>query len=170
MKEVTIKLTDEQRKQVKDATGKEINELKVGTVDDRANPLAFGAEESTRANPLSFAKDVTERANPLSLAQDVTERANPLSIAQDVTERANPLSIAQDVTERANPLSIAQDVTERANPFSVGENRDFSRQPDGNCYRGVNQNVHLSLDSYVKSRRSEAMLRTFFLISFGFAV
>jgi hypothetical protein len=45
MKEVTIKLTDEQRKQVKDATGKEINELKVGTVDDRANPLAIGDEE-----------------------------------------------------------------------------------------------------------------------------
>jgi hypothetical protein len=50
-KEVTIKLTEEQRKQVKTATGKDIAELKVGTVDDRANPFASGADETARANP-----------------------------------------------------------------------------------------------------------------------
>ena len=65
MKVVTIKLTDEQRKQVKDAIGKDINELKVGTVDDRANPLAIGTEETARANPLAIGSDETERANPI---------------------------------------------------------------------------------------------------------
>jgi len=64
MKEVTITLTEEQRRLVKDATGKEINELKVGTVDDRANPLVLGVEETARANPLSVGGDETERANP----------------------------------------------------------------------------------------------------------
>jgi len=96
MKEVTIKLTDEQRKQVKDATGKEINELKVGTVDDRANPLAFGAEESTRANPL-LAQDVTERANPLSLVgSEETPRANPFSVGDTEATRANPMAIVNE--------------------------------------------------------------------------
>jgi hypothetical protein len=65
MKEVIITLTEEQRRLVKDATGKEINELKVGTLDDRANPLAFGAEETARANPLAIGTDETERANPI---------------------------------------------------------------------------------------------------------
>ena len=36
--EITIKLTDEQREQVKRATGKLVTELKVGTVEERANP------------------------------------------------------------------------------------------------------------------------------------
>lgn len=40
--EVTIKLTDEQREQIKRATGKLVTELKVGTVEDRANPGAGG--------------------------------------------------------------------------------------------------------------------------------
>ncbi len=53
-KEVTIQLTEELRKQVKTATGKDIVELKVGTVDDRANPLATGADQTDRANPYHF--------------------------------------------------------------------------------------------------------------------
>jgi hypothetical protein len=95
MKEVTIKLTDEQRKQVKDATGKEINELKVGTVDDRANPLAFGAEQTERANPLSITRE-DERANPLSLAgSEETPRANPFSVGETPDTRANPMVIEE---------------------------------------------------------------------------
>ena len=35
---VSIKLTEEQREQIKRVTGKLITELKVGTVEDRANP------------------------------------------------------------------------------------------------------------------------------------
>ena len=80
-KEVTIKLTDEQRKQVKAATGKDIAELKVGTVDDRANPLAIGAEETARANPFSIGGEETARANPLAIGAEETARANPMAIA-----------------------------------------------------------------------------------------
>ena len=69
-KEVTIKLTDEQRKQVQAATGKDIAELKVGTVDDRANPLAIGAEETARANPFSVGAEETSRANPMAIASE----------------------------------------------------------------------------------------------------
>jgi hypothetical protein len=36
--EVTIKLTEEQREQTKHATSKLVTELKVGTVEERANP------------------------------------------------------------------------------------------------------------------------------------
>jgi len=36
---VTIKLTEEQQKQIKRATGKLVTEVKVGRVEDRANPL-----------------------------------------------------------------------------------------------------------------------------------
>ena len=67
MKEVMITLTEEQRRLVKDATGKEINELKVGTVDDRANPLALGAEETARANPLALGAEETARVNPIKV-------------------------------------------------------------------------------------------------------
>ena len=95
MKEVTIKLTDEQRKQVKDATGKEINELKVGTVDDRANPLAIGAEETARANPLALGREETDRANPLALVSEETARANPFSVGAEETSRANPMVIEE---------------------------------------------------------------------------
>ena len=63
-KEVIIKLTDEQRRQIKDATGQDITELKVGTVEGRANPLAAGVVEN-RANPLSLAQEVENRANPM---------------------------------------------------------------------------------------------------------
>ena len=71
-KETTIKLTEEQRKQVKAATGKDIAELKVGTVDDRANPLAIGAEETARANPFSVGAEETSRANPMAIASEDT--------------------------------------------------------------------------------------------------
>jgi len=80
MKEVTITLTEEQRRLVKDATGKEINELKVGTVDDRANPLALGAEETARANPLALGAEETARANPLALGAEETARVNPIKV------------------------------------------------------------------------------------------
>jgi len=36
--EVTIQLTEEQQKQIKRATGQLVTELKVQTVEDRANP------------------------------------------------------------------------------------------------------------------------------------
>jgi hypothetical protein len=36
--EFTLKLTDEQREQVKRATGKLVTELRVGAVEERANP------------------------------------------------------------------------------------------------------------------------------------
>jgi hypothetical protein len=84
-KEVTIKLTEEQRKQVKAATGKDIAELKVGTVDDRANPFSVGADQTERANPLAIGADQTERANPFSIGSDQTERANPMAIASEDT-------------------------------------------------------------------------------------
>ena len=92
-KEVTIKLTDEQRKQVKDGTGKDIAELKVGTVDDRANPLAIGAEETARANPFSVGGEETARANPLAMGREDTDRANPLAIGGEETARANPMAV-----------------------------------------------------------------------------
>jgi hypothetical protein len=82
-KEVTIKLTDDQRRQVKDATGKDIAELKVGTVDDRANPLALGAEVTERANPLKAMDEETGRANPLAVGDTETSRANPMAIGDD---------------------------------------------------------------------------------------
>lgn len=74
-KEVVIKLTEDQRRQIKSVTGQDITELKVGTVDDLANPLATGRLDD-RANPLAAAM-VDERANPLSLASEVESRANP---------------------------------------------------------------------------------------------
>ena len=88
-KEVTIKLTDEQRRQIKGTTGKDITELKFESVEDRANPaFRFEAVED-RSNPLSISAE-TERANPLAAAK-FDERANPLSISAE-TERANPLA------------------------------------------------------------------------------
>jgi hypothetical protein len=93
MKEVMITLTEEQRRLVKDATGKEINELKVGTVDDRANPLALGAEETARANPLALGAEETARANPLALGAEETARANPLALGAEETARVNPIKV-----------------------------------------------------------------------------
>ena len=76
-KEIVIKLTDEQRQQIKDATGQDLTELKVGLFD-AANPL----EE--RANPFGLVED---RANPFGLVED---RANPFGLVED---RANPLAL-----------------------------------------------------------------------------
>jgi hypothetical protein len=58
-KEVVIKLTDEQRAQIKSVTGQDLTELKVGTIEG-ANPLA--------ANPLD------DRSNPTAILED---RSNP---------------------------------------------------------------------------------------------
>ena len=78
-KEVVIKLTDEQRKQIKSATGKDLAELKVGTVEDRANPFDGGVRlVEERANPLADAGFVEDRANPLADAGlELENRANP---------------------------------------------------------------------------------------------
>lgn len=86
-KEIVIKLTDEQRQQIKDATGKELTELKVGLFDS-GNPL------EDRANPFGLVED---RANPFGLVED---RANPFG---GVEERANPFGLVED---RANPFSV----------------------------------------------------------------
>lgn len=67
-KEVVIQLTEDQRQQIKSVTGQDITELKVGTVDDLANPLATGRLDE-RANPLAAAM-VDDRANPLSIVSE----------------------------------------------------------------------------------------------------
>ncbi len=69
-REIVIKLTDEQRQQIKDATGKELTEPKVGLFDS-GNPL------EDRANPFAM---VEERANPFAM---VEERANPFAAIED---------------------------------------------------------------------------------------
>ena len=40
--EIAIQLTKEQREEIQRATGQLVTELKVGTVEERANPLAKG--------------------------------------------------------------------------------------------------------------------------------
>ncbi len=96
MKEVTIKLTEDQRNQIKNAIGQDITEVKVSA--DRGNPLA-ATPLSDRANPLMA--ELADRANPAKLA----ERANPTASA--LTERANPS--ASVLADRANPTKIADD-------------------------------------------------------------
>ena len=76
-KEVIITLTESQRAQIKNATGQDLTELKVGLVDV-ANPLA--------SNPLD------DRSNPTMLA----DRANPLAIADELADRANPLALIEE--------------------------------------------------------------------------
>jgi hypothetical protein len=76
-KEVVIKLTDEQRAQIKSATGQDLTELKVGTIEG-ANPLA--------ANPLD------DRANPMGgLLED---RSNPLA-GSVLDDRSNPMTVLE---------------------------------------------------------------------------
>ncbi|CAN5654075.1 hypothetical protein BH18ACI4_BH18ACI4_24390 [soil metagenome] len=104
MKEVTIKLTDDQRNQIKNAIGQDITEVKVSA--DRGNPLA-ATPLSDRANPLMA--DLADRANPTRLA----ERANPSASA--LTERANPSASA--LTDRANPSASV--LSDRANPTKI---------------------------------------------------
>ena len=116
MKEVTVKLTEEQQGQIKNATGQDIAEVKVSA--DRGNPLAATplsdranpARLADRANP-SFGGDaLADRANPTALA----DRANPSFGGDALADRANPTALA----DRANPTSLA----DRANPsFGIGE-------------------------------------------------
>lgn len=89
-KEVVIKLTDEQRQQIKSATGKDLAELKVGTVEDRANPFAEGSLLEARANPFSEGSMLEDRANPFSEGSLLEDRANPFSEGSLLEDRANP--------------------------------------------------------------------------------
>ena len=59
-KEVVIKLTVEQQAQIKDATGRQLTELKVGMIE-AANPLATNPLDN-RSNPTAL---LDERANPM---------------------------------------------------------------------------------------------------------
>jgi hypothetical protein len=109
MKEVTIKLTDDQRSQIKNAIGQDITEVKVSA--DRGNPLA-ATPLTDRANPLMA--ELADRANPAKLA----DRANPAASA--LTDRANPAVL----TDRANPAVLADRanpavLTDRANPTKI---------------------------------------------------
>ena len=56
-KQVVIKLTDEQRAQIKSATGRDVTELRFDAVGD-ANPL------EDRSNPIAGLED---RSNPIYL-------------------------------------------------------------------------------------------------------
>ncbi len=76
MKEVTIKLTEDQRSQIKNAIGQDITEVKVSA--DRGNPLT--------ATPL------TDRANPSFAGESLVDRANPMAL----NDRANPTKIFED--------------------------------------------------------------------------
>src|SRR5712691_2697373 len=102
IKEVTVKLTDEQQRQIKNATGQEITEVKVSA--DRGNPLA-ATPLSARANPLMA--ELADRANPSARLDD---RANPSAALAD---RANPSAALAD---RANPSAALAD---RANPSAA---------------------------------------------------
>ena len=75
MKEVTIKLTEDQRNQIRNAIGQDITEVKVSA--DRGNPLA-ATPLTDRANPL-----LADRANPT-----LADRANPT-----LADRANPVKM-----------------------------------------------------------------------------
>ena len=97
MKEVTVKLTEDQRRQIKNAIGQDITEVKVSA--DRGNPLA-ATPLSDRANPLMA--DLADRANPAASA--LTDRANPAASA--LTDRANPS--ASVLTDRANPTKLVE--------------------------------------------------------------
>jgi hypothetical protein len=103
-KEVTIKLTDDQRNQIKSAIGQDISEVKVSA--DRGNPLA-ATPLTDRANPLMA--ELENRANPSFPADKLADRANP-SVAE-LTERANP-TYGEALADRANPTAL----TDRANP------------------------------------------------------
>jgi len=81
-KEVIIKLTEDQRNQIKNATGQDLTELKVGMVD-AGNPLSTNPLEE-RANP--FGGALEDRANPFGGALE--DRANPFGGALE--DRANP--------------------------------------------------------------------------------
>jgi hypothetical protein len=107
-KEVTIKLTEDQRNQIKSAIGQDISEVKVSA--DRGNPLA-ATPLTDRANPL--VAELADRANPSRLAErsnpSLADRANP-----SLADRANP-----SLADRANPslADIANpSLADRANP------------------------------------------------------
>ncbi len=105
MKEVTIKLTDDQRNQIKNAIGQDITEVKVSA--DRGNPLA-AAPLTDRANPLMA--ELGDRANPA-----LADRANPAASA--LTDRANPAASA--LADRANPAASA--LADRSNPTKIAD-------------------------------------------------
>jgi hypothetical protein len=117
-KEVTIKLTDDQRSQIKNAIGQDISEVKVSA--DRGNPLA-ATPLTDRANPLM--SELADRANPAVLADRanpavLADRANPAKLADRanptaLADRANPTALA----DRANPTALA----DRANPTSLAD-------------------------------------------------
>jgi hypothetical protein len=104
MKEVTIKLTEDQRSQIKNAIGQDITEVKVSA--DRGNPLA-ATPLTDRANPLM--SELADRANPARLA----DRANPARLA----DRANPSFASEELADRANPTALA----DRANPTALAD-------------------------------------------------
>ena len=87
-KEVVIKLTDEQRAQIKSATGQDLTVLKVCTIEG-AKPLA--------ANPLD------DRSNPLATVP-LDDRSNPLATVP-LDDRSNPLATIS-LDDRSNPMAI----------------------------------------------------------------
>ena len=95
-KEVIIKLTEEQRRQIKSATGQDLTELKVGMVES-GNPLSTNPLED-RANP--FESPLEDRANPFE--SPLEDRANPFALE----DRANPFE--SPLEDRANPFAIEE--------------------------------------------------------------
>ena len=121
MKEVTIKLTEDQRSQIKNAIGQDITEVKVSA--DRGNPLA-ATPLTDRANPLM--SELADRANPTKLA----DRANP-AFAENLADRANPTALSDRanptaLSDRANPTAL----TDRANPTKLADRANPTKMSD----------------------------------------
>ena len=90
-KEVIIKLTEDQRNQIKSATGQDLTELKVGMVE-AGNPLSTNPLED-RANP--FDAGLEDRANPFGDSGILEDRANPFGDSGILEDRANPFNIVE---------------------------------------------------------------------------
>ena len=82
-KEVVIKLTDDQRAQIKSATGQDLSEIKVGFASLTTNPL------EDRANPM--ANPLESRANPLaSPLEDRANRSEERRVGKECRSRWSP--------------------------------------------------------------------------------
>jgi hypothetical protein len=115
--EVRIKLTDEQKAKIKEATGKDMGEIRVGHLGDNpaVSAKTMSASKATRANIMHAKATRSTRANIMHAKATRSTRANIISAKATRSTRANIVNAKATRSTRANIVNAKATRSTRAN-------------------------------------------------------
>ena len=102
---VVIKLTQDQKNAIRQATGQDISELKVEALQGR---VAAAVLEARKA-PFAGGENLMDRKAPMAGGENLTDRKAPFAGGENLTDRKAPIAGGENLTDRKAPITIKND-------------------------------------------------------------